>query len=162
NLAGCVPSGCMRAPQLPLTTTIRDLLDPLTGERRSVRFAGSQLLGPGDDADRKSGRDIDGSDWWILPALYDADANLQLLPAGLRRYDLLAALSGGIQHTNAALPGQVLRGYEVDRVAAEAAEAGLPRVTPILQVSPADDSAGFPDWLAAHRSAVAEHLAPVC
>jgi len=148
--------------QLPLTTTIRDVLDPLTGKRRSVQFAGARQLAPGSQPGVPPGREIDGSSWWILPALYDADSNLQLLPAGLRRYDLTAALFGGIHHLNAALPWQLLRGHDLEAIIGEAGEARLPRISLVLSVTPGDDSAEFPGWLTAHRTEVTELLAPVC
>lgn len=152
----------MRSLQLPPTTTIRDVLDPLTGKRRSVQFAGPRRLTSGSQPGRTGDRDVDGSSWWILPALYDADSNLQLLPAGLRRYDLTAALFGGIQHLNAALPWQLLRGHELGAIVAEAGESRLPRISLVLSVSPGDDSAEFPGWLTAHRTEVTELLVPVC
>jgi hypothetical protein len=145
-----------------MITTVHDLLDPLTGQRRSVQFAGSQLRAPGPDTSPANGRDIDGSSWWILPALYDADAHMPLLQAGLRRYDLTAALFGGVHHFNVALPWQLIRSRSLGSILTETAGTSLPRITLQLSVSPAADSAGFADWLAGHRSEVRELLAPVC
>ena len=93
-----------------ITTTIYDVLDPISAERKSIRWQGNQLVDVAPTLSAVAGREIDGSSFWILPALYDADAHMPHVPFGVRLSDLHRALAGGVAHMNVALPWQLARG----------------------------------------------------
>jgi hypothetical protein len=123
-----------------LSTTVHDVLNPLTGERRSLRWqdAGVVMAGarpPG------AGRDIDGAQLWLLPALYDA---------------------GGVAKMNVAIPWQLIRSLDIRALAADISRTGLPKLVPLLSISPDEDSRDFPIWLQAHRSEYAEVFPDLC
>lgn len=141
-----------------LRTTFRDVLDPLSGRRHDVALGGGRRLSP-DGAGRS--RDVDGSSMLLLPGLYDADAHMPLLLVGPRRYDLFAALWGGVQQMNVALPWQLLGSTALADVVAETAPIRLPRLTLLLSVSPTPESEGFAAWLQHHRDEVTEILPPL-
>jgi hypothetical protein len=131
-------------------TTIHELLDPITRQRHDLSF---ETRGPD--------RHLDGSAWWLLPAVVDADAHMPFVPAGLRSYDLLAALHGGVHHMVVALPYQLARQHPLAALVAELGRPVLPAITPLISVSPDGDSAGFPAWLAANREQLRESLVGV-
>jgi hypothetical protein len=137
-------------------TTIHDLLDPLTGQRRDLHFATVDGLAR-TGSDRLS-RHIDGSDWWVLPAAVDADAHMPFVPAGLRSYDLLAALHGGVHHMVVALPYQLARKHHLPALVADLTRHALPAITPVLSVSPDAESVDFPTWLRAQLGQIHEFL----
>lgn len=139
-------------------TTIHDLADPLTGERRSIRWrtGGGVCLAPSFPAGE--GREIDGAGLWLLPALYDADAHMPHLEFGVRRSDILRALTGGVAQMNVAVRWQLARTMDVAAIAEELARHRLPRIIPLLSVSPNAESEGFAAWLGAHRPALSERF----
>jgi hypothetical protein len=143
------------------STTIHDVLNPLNGARQSLRWQGegaalAATWPPG------LGRDLDGAQLWLLPALYDADAHLPLVEFGFRHADRQCALAGGIAQMNVAIPWQLIRNLDINALVAETARATLPKLIPLLSVSPDEDSAGFPAWLQAHRSFYTEMFPPLC
>jgi dihydroorotase-like cyclic amidohydrolase len=151
-------------PEAPVTLplTIHDLLDPLSGDRVSLRIEGGKLVDRAASLDGGGVRDIDGSDLWILPAIYDADAHFPLVPLGLRESDVTALLAGGVARTNVALQWQDVDGLDFAAVVAELAREQFPRVTPILSVHSDTSGAGFPEWISANAALVKELLPPVC
>src|SRR5215469_13990056 len=128
--------GSMRV-EAPLTR-LRDVLDPLTGQRSDICFRGSRLLEP--SARRRAEREIDASGWWRLPAPYDADAHMPYVHVGLRAYDLYAGLWGGVAHMNVALPYQLIRDRDLASYVAGLARSELPAITAVMSVNPTEDS----------------------
>ncbi len=135
------------------STTVRNVLDPLTGQRRDVvlNLHRSGCAGP-------VRRELDGSAWWILPAAIDADAHMPFVPAGIRQYDLLAALSGGVHHMVVALPYQLASVHPLPALIADMTSTALPSITPVLSVGPTTDSEGFPRWLSANIGCIRDLL----
>ncbi len=125
----------------PTLATVRftDVLDPLTGERADLEF----------DAPAPEGgsRTVDGSSWWRLPALYDADAHLPVLQYGLREQDRWRALAGGAAAINTAVPWHMVADTDLNALTAFFAGTAFPRVLPILSVSDQPSSEGFASWL---------------
>jgi hypothetical protein len=149
-------------PNSSITTTVHDVLDPLTGTRHAIRWtAGADML-VAPALGRDEGRDIDGSDLWLLPPLYDADAHLPFIPFGVRHSDVQRALAGGIAQFNVALPWQSARLHALGDLAAEIGRAALPRIIPLLSVSPDEDSIGFAPWLREHADELREFTPPIC
>lgn len=147
---------------MSLSTTFHDLLDPLSGERVSLRIENGTVTGqaetlPGDPHHE----DIDGSELWILPALYDADAHLPLL-AGRRPSDVYSALHGGVARMNVALQWQNIRDLDLASLVTELRSPVLPRITPILSVHSDLDSKGFPEWLEENAETIRTEMPPVC
>ncbi|MCU1453683.1 MAG: hypothetical protein JWN46_1829 [Acidimicrobiales bacterium] len=147
---------------MPQSVTFHDLQDPFTGERTSLRLAGGEVAERAPSVAAGQGADVDGSELWILPALYDADAHLPLVSPGRRRADEWAALHGGTARVNVALQWQEIRDLDVEALVRELATPVLPRITPILSVHSDQDSTGFGDWLAANADLVRTLLPPVC
>lgn len=143
-------------------TTFHNLLDPLTGKHQSIRFqaAGGITLAP--DYPKRQGRDIDGSNLWLLPALYDADAHMPHLEFGVRRSDVLRALTGGVSRMNVAVRWQIARNMDIAAMAQDLKRHCLPKIIPLLSVSPNDESTDFPAWLRDNLSAVSEHFPKLC
>jgi dihydroorotase-like cyclic amidohydrolase len=136
------------------------MLNPLTSERVSLRIAQARV------AERASslpggGQDIDGSELWTLPGLYDADEHTPFSSVGLRDSDRFAALSGGITTLTVAVQWQDVRGLDLGEIAAQAASHVLPRIVPILSVSDSDTE-GFADWIAQHGPTVASLFPAAC
>lgn len=143
-------------------TTFHDVLDPFTGERVDLRLDDGRLVHRGGPTDAGDGRDIDGNELWVLPALYDADAHMPLLAVGLRSSDAAAALMGGVARVNVALQWQEIVGHDLRAMVADLTRWSLPQITPILSVHSDQDSTGFGPWLAANAELVRELLPPVC
>lgn len=144
-----------------LSTTVHDVLNPLTGGRQSIRWqgAGAALSAAWPHG---TGRDIDGSALWLLPALYDADAHLPLVQLGFRHSDLQAALAGGVAQTNVAIPWQLVRSLDVKSFAEDIAREKAVKLIPLLSISPDEDSRDFPAWLQVHRGVYHENFPPLC
>ncbi|MDY7105612.1 MAG: hypothetical protein S0880_30890 [Actinomycetota bacterium] len=147
---------------MSLQTTFHDLLQPLTGERVSLRTEAGRLVERAQSLPGGGGRDVDASGLVLLPALYDADAHLPLVPLGLRESDAYVALSGGVARVNVALQWQEIRDLDLPDLVADITARPLPKITPILSVHSDQDSTGFGEWLAEHRDEVASLLPPVC
>lgn len=147
---------------MAFATTFHDLLDPLSGTRRSIRIEDGRPLPAGTPTPRGEGRDIDGSDWWVLPGIYDADAHLPLVELGLRESDRHLALQGGVTRVNVALQWQDIVGLDLTELVADLSRWALPVVTPILSVDSERDAAGFGPWLEEHAELVRTLLPPVC
>jgi len=143
-------------------TSIHDLLDPLSGQRVSLRIERGALVERAASLPSGTGRAIDGSNFWILPALYDADAHMPLVDIGLRASDAGVALHGGVARVNVALQWQDIVGFDLEALVADLTRWALPAVTPILSVHSDRDSAGFSAWLHEHADAVRALLPPVC
>lgn len=143
-------------------TTFHNVLDPLSGERRSIRWqieSGYELSSVHPTG---QGRDIDGSELWLLPALYDADAHMPHLEFGVRRSDMLRALSGGVSRMNVAVRWQIARTMDIPAMARDLKRHALPKIVPLLSVSPNPESADFPAWLRGNLSMVIEHFPKLC
>lgn len=140
----------------PADMTVVGLLDPFTRRRHDLRF--EAWPGP---SGKKAARELDGSNWWLLPAVVDADAHMPFIPTGFRNYDLLAALHGGVQHMVIALPYQLARQHQLVDLVAEAKRSVLPSVTPVISVSPDAESADFPSWLLGNLDVIEAHLPAV-
>lgn len=147
---------------MPFPTTFHDLLDPLTDERTSIRIEAGRLAERGADLPRGEGRDIDAANWWVLPAIYDADAHMPLVELGLRASDRVNALQGGVSRVNVALQWQDIVGLDLEALVADLTRWGLPRITPILSVHSDTDSTGFGEWLSSNAEMVRTLLPPVC
>ncbi|HEX4507947.1 MAG TPA: hypothetical protein VH722_19630 [Alphaproteobacteria bacterium] len=145
-----------------IKTTVHDVLDPLTGQRRSLRWSYGGAIATAPSFVDGEGRDIDGADLWVLPPLYDADAHLPFIPFGVRHSDIQKALAGGIAQFNVALPWQLARNYPLADLAADLGRTALPRIIPLLSVSPDADSAGFPAWLRNHVDELRQFTPPIC
>jgi dihydroorotase-like cyclic amidohydrolase len=119
-----------------------DVLDPLTGERSDLGF---DVPGP-----FTSGADspvFDGSELWVLPGLYDADAHLPILQRGIRPTDQLRALAGGATALNTAVPWHLLEPLDLQTVTDFFAATAFPRMLPILSISDQPSSEGFAAWI---------------
>lgn len=145
------------------TTIIRDVFDPLTGTRQTLAWQGGTPIVGGEelvaDAFR---REIDGSELWVLPAIYDADAHMPLVSAGVRRFDLQRGLAGGVAQMNVALPWQEAQHFDLAALVADLTHHTLPRIVPLLSVSPNEASHPFPSWLADNAATVKALLPAVC
>jgi hypothetical protein len=108
------------------------------------------------------GRNVDGSNWWVLPALYDADAQAPLAEIGPRQSDVFSALHGGIAQFNCAVYWQHIKDIDASAFVADIKELKLPRITPILSVDPNLDTAGFAEWIAKNVDLIRELMPPVC
>ncbi len=149
-------------PNSPMKTTVHNVLDPLTGTRHAIRWAFGAPYAVAPDFPKGEGRDIDGSGLWLLPALFDADAHMPFIPFGIRHSDIQRALAGGIARMNLALPWQLARDFALADLAAELGRVALPKIIPLLSVSPDADSAGFPDWLRANVAELVKFTPPIC
>jgi hypothetical protein len=149
-------------PTTAIKTTVHNVLNPLTGARQALRWAHGDGIAMSAAFAAEEGRDIDGTDLWVLPPLYDADAHLPFIPFGVRHTDIQKALAGGIAQFNVALPWQLARSYPLADLAAELGRIALPKIIPLISVSPDADSAGFPAWLRDHVDEVREFTAPIC
>ncbi|TQS43175.1 hypothetical protein [Cryptosporangium phraense] len=136
-----------------MPVVLHDVLDPLTGDRTDVTFDV-----PGVAAARS---DFDGSGYWVLPGVFDADAHLPLVPRGVREFDRLRALAGGVTQLNSATPWHLIKDLPLEGVTAFFRATTFPRMMPILSVSDQPSSADFPAWLAAHGDEIRETWAPV-
>ena len=143
-------------------TTFHNVLDPLSGGRRSIRWRieGGHELSAAHPTGQ--GRDIDGSKLWLLPALYDADAHMPHLEFGVRRSDLLRALTGGVSRMNVAVRWQLARNIDIPAMTRDLKRHQLPKVIPLLSVSPNAESADFPAWLRGNLAMVREHFPNLC
>ena len=150
----------------PSTTEARpnvrivDLWDPLTESRRDLEVTVEHL--PGATPASRPERTIDGSSWWVLPGLYDADVHWPIFDAGARWLDRFHAMRGGVVAVNTACPWD--RVAEVGPTAVTAALAPLrfPQVIPVLSVSPDETSEGFADWLPRVADELLETWPAVC
>ncbi|WP_397473800.1 hypothetical protein [Pusillimonas sp.] len=110
----------------------------------------------------EQGRDIDGSEWWLLPALYDADAHAPHVQFGVRRSDALRALAGGVSQTNIAVAWQLVAKSDLGALAEDMGSEALVRIVPLLSVWPHEDSAGFGSWLARQIRTWPQSMPRVC
>ena len=117
---------------------VEGLLDPLSGERRDLEVTVAHL--PGETT-------IDGSSWWVLPGLYDADVHWPIFDAGARELDRFSAMRGGVVAVNTACPWDRVAQVGPAAVTAALAPLRFPQVIPVLSVSPDETSDGFADWL---------------
>ncbi len=147
---------------MTFSTTFHDLLDPFTAERVSVRLAGGRMVEKATTIANTDGRNIDASEWWLLPGLYDADAHLPLVEAGMRASDAIAALNGGVTKVNVAVQWQDIAHLDLRSLLEDVDRSTLPRVVPILSVHPDHDSAGFGAWLEENAELVDTLFPPVC
>lgn len=143
-------------------TTFHNLLNPLTEERLSVRWQTGSGSSTATSYPRHEGRDIDGSALWLLPALYDADAHMPHIEFGVRQSDVMRALAGGISQMNVAVRWQLARTMDIAAIARALKRQQLPKMIPLLSVSPTAESADFPAWLRDNAQLLAEHLPKVC
>jgi hypothetical protein len=140
-------------PRSTMPVVLHDVLDPLAGLRADVTFDV-----PGVTSARS---EFDGSALWVLPGVFDADAHLPLLPRGVREFDRLRALAGGVTQLNSATPWHLVKDLPLADVTEFFAGTSSPRILPILSVSDQPSSADFPAWLAANGAEVRETWAPV-
>ena len=143
------------------TTTIYDVLDPITDKRSSVRWQGDRLLEIADNLAADGGREVDGKHLWMLPPIYDADAHMPHVPFGVRQSDLYRAIAGGVCHMNVALPFEDAKGMRLGDLVADLGRSPLPAMKPILSVSPIDENSEFPAWLSQHAQEVTEVMPPI-
>jgi dihydroorotase-like cyclic amidohydrolase len=130
---------------------LENVLNPLTGQRTSVRAEGLDAAAPIAEVT------IDATDWWLLPGLYDADSHLPLFGTGIRAQDRWRAWNGGVAHTNVAIPWQLARQHDLAALGA----TRLPRIFPVLGLEDGQDGERFPAWLRDHRDELAETWCPV-
>jgi hypothetical protein len=133
-------------PSNAMPVVLHDVLDPLTGARADVSF---DVPGVG-----SAKAEYDGSGYWVLPGVFDADSHLPVLPRGLREFDRFRALAGGVTELNSATPWHLVKDLPLAEVTAFFAGTGLPRIRPILSISEEPSSAGFPAWLAEHGAEI--------
>lgn len=145
-----------------ITTTLHDVFDPLTQTRRSVQWRGRRLMSDAGGLESDGGRDIDGSEYWILPAVYDADAHMPMVPFGVRCSDTHRAVAGGVARMNVALPWHLARHMAFQDLVDELTRFNLPEIIPLLAVYPNDESKEFPSWLDKHKRMMLELLPSVC
>ena len=148
---------------MAFATTFHDLLDPLTGERSSLRLEGGKIVArdttlPGGGG----GRDLDGSAAWVLPALYDADAHLPLVDVGLRESDRYAAMNGGVSRVNVAMQWQDIVDLDLRALVDDLTRWDLPRITPLLSVHSDQPADGFGEWLIDHLDLITELMPRAC
>jgi hypothetical protein len=141
-------------PLSSLPVVLHDVLDPLTGRRADVTFDVAGPAGAG-------ASDFDGSELWVLPGVFDADAHLPVLQRGVRELDRVRALAGGVTQLNTATPWHLVRDRSIAELTAFFAGTAFPRVLPVLSVSDEPSSEGFASWLAEHGDEVRESWAPV-
>jgi dihydroorotase-like cyclic amidohydrolase len=144
------------------SVAFHDLLTPTTGDRSSIRLDGGVVAERGPAVKAGVGHDVDGTQLWIMPALYDADAHLPVTSLGLRASDSLAAFYGGVAQVNVALQWQDIRHFELRPLVASICTAMLPRLIPILSVHSDSSSEGFIDWLDSNVSELKALMPPVC
>jgi len=147
---------------MAFATTFHDLLDPLSGERTSLRIEDGKLAQRGADLPRGEGRDLEGADWWVLPGIYDADAHMPLVEVGLRESDKALALQGGVSRVNVALQWQDIKDVDLESLFGDLTRWALPKITPILSVHSDRDSTGFGEWLETNAELVRTLMPPVC
>ena len=148
---------------MSFSTTIHDVADPISHERVSVRFESGNLVEKSSSLSGDRDRNIDGSAWWYLPGLYDADAHMPLVHSGLRDSDRAAALTGGVTRVNVALQWQDIVDLDLRSLIQDITRWTLPRIVPILSVHSDLDSTGFDTWLAINAEVLRELLLPpVC
>lgn len=137
------------------TTNVRieDLLDPVTDERRDLEVSVPHL--PGTTV-------IDGSGWWVLPGLYDADVHWPIFDAGARWLDRFHAMKGGVIAVNTACPWDRVAAAGPTAVTGALAPLRFPQVIPVLSVSPDDTSKGFVEWLEATADELLATWPAVC
>lgn len=128
-------------PDTYISVRLTDVLDPLTGARSDVSF---DVPGPPGITD---GTVFDGTELWVLPGLFDADAHLPVMQRGIRESDRWRALAGGVTSLNTALPWQHIAPLDLDDVTTFLASTDFPRILPILTIADAPSSAEFPCWL---------------
>jgi hypothetical protein len=109
-----------------------------------------------------AGTDIDASELWLLPALYDADAHLPVDTLGLRASDIYASMLGGVVNVNVAMQFQEIKDADLERVVADLSKTSFPRIVPILSVHSDMASDGFGAWLKANVDVVKGLMPPVC
>jgi hypothetical protein len=132
---------------------IEGLLDPLTGNRTDLERWCAGLAGS---------PTIDGSAWWVLPAVYDADVHWPVFDFGIRALDRFHALKGGAVTVNTACPWDLVARVGITAVAEALGPARLPQVVPVLSVSPDETSEGFAPWLAASSAELLATWPAVC
>ncbi len=135
------------------TVRFEQVLDPLTGARIDLDLDAPTLPG---------GATVDASEWWVLPAVYDADVHWPVFDFGIRELDRHHALKGGAVSVNTACPWDRVAAVGPAAVSAALDPARFPQVVPVLSVSPDETSEGFADWLAAHRDELLETWPAVC
>ncbi|MDQ2677771.1 MAG: hypothetical protein M3Y51_03430 [Actinomycetota bacterium] len=132
---------------------IEGLFDPLSGEHRDLETSVAHL--PGETT-------IDGSSWWVLPGLYDADVHWPIFDAGARGLDRFSAMRGGVIAVNTACPWDRVARVGPTAVTAALAPLRLPQVIPVLSVSPDETSKGFAAWLSDHAEELLTTWPAVC
>jgi dihydroorotase-like cyclic amidohydrolase len=142
--------------------TFHDLLDPFNGARTSLRIEGGKVADRAEHLAGGTGTNLDASDLWFLPGLYDADAHLPVESLGLRAGDIYASLVGGVVQINVALQWQAVKDLDLEALVAELTVPRIPRITPILSVHSDLVSDGFGAWLTDHADTVKALLPPVC
>lgn len=147
---------------MTLSTTIHDLLDPISGARRSIRIEGGHLAESGEHLAAGPGANLDGSSWWVLPALYDADAHLPLDTIGRRASDVYASLHGGTAFINVAVQWQDIRHRDLAELVAGIRADQLPAIVPVLSVCEERDSTGFIPWLQDNLDIIQSSMPTVC
>ncbi len=147
---------------MPLSITFHDLLDPFGGSRTSIRIEGDAIVDRSDHLAGDTGTNIDASELWVLPGLYDADAHLPVESLGLRASDVYASLVGGVVQVNVALQWQAVKDRDLETLVSDLVVPRIPRITPILSVHSDLASDGFGTWLANHADTVKALLPPVC
>jgi dihydroorotase-like cyclic amidohydrolase len=144
-----------------IQTTVHDVLSLPENRRVSVRWTSDEGVRSADTFPRGAGRDIDGANLWLLPALYDADAHMPYVPSGVRRSDLQRALAGGVQQMNVAVPWHMAREH-LSEFAADSTRSPLPKIIPLLSVAPVAESADFAAWLKRHADELRSPFPRVC
>jgi hypothetical protein len=135
------------------TVVLQQLLDPLSGERVDLELDCPTLPG---------GATLDASDWWLLPAVYDADVHWPVFDHGVRELDRFHALKGGAVSVNTACPWDRVAAVGPAAVGAALDPVRFPQVIPVLSVSPDETSAGFAAWLSTNRDELLETWPAVC
>jgi hypothetical protein len=140
-------------PTAARTALLEQILDPLSGERVDLELPCPTLPG---------GATVDASDWWLLPAVYDADVHWPVFDFGVRELDRHHALKGGAVSVNTACPWDRVAAVGPAELSAALDPVRFPQVIPVLSVSPDETSAGFAAWLSAHRDELLETWPAVC
>lgn len=141
------------SPTISRTVRFEQVLDPLSGERVDLELTTSTLPG---------GATVDGSGWWVLPAVYDADVHWPVFDFGVRALDRFHALKGGAVSVNTACPWDRVAAVGPTAVSDALDPVRFPQVVPVLSVSPDETSEGFATWLGAHRDELLESWPAVC